>query len=315
MRALVTGGAGFIGSHLVDALVERGAVVAIVDNFANGNEDHVPVDVELFAEDVRDRDAVFEAVRSFRPTHVFHQAAQASVKVSVDDPTTDAAVNIMGGLNVLDAAKEAGVERFVFASTGGALYGEVVDGQSASESWPALPKSPYGASKASFEQYLDVYRQTYGMRSTVLRYANVYGPRQDPYGEAGVVAIFASRLLQGDGVKLFARQTPGDDGCVRDYVAVQNVVNANLLAVERELDGCYNVGTGIGTSTRALLATIEKAVGSDAEVEAAPPRAGDLESSIIDPAKLRAAGWNADVALDEGIRRTVDWFRTRIANT
>lgn len=312
VRAFVTGGAGFIGSHLVEALVERGAAVAVLDNLVTGNEDYVPVGVELFADDVRDRQAVLRALRDFRPTHVFHQAAQASVKVSVDDPTADAAVNIMGGLNVLDAAKEVGVERLVFASTGGALYGEVGEGAAAAESWPALPKSPYGASKAAFEQYLDVYRQTYGLRSTVLRYANVYGPRQDPFGEAGVVAIFVSRLLHEEPVSLFARRTPGDDGCVRDYVAVADVVRANLLAVERELDGCYNVGTGVGTTTRALLAAIETVVGVEARVEAGPPRAGDLECSVIDAAKLGQVGWRADVTLAEGIRQTVQWFRDRM---
>lgn len=312
VRALVTGGAGFIGSHLVDALAERGAAVAVLDNFASGKEDNVPVGVELFADDVRDREAVFRALRDFRPTHVFHQAAQASVKVSVDDPTTDAAVNIMGGLNVLDAAKEVAVERFVFASTGGALYGEVREGEAAAESWSALPKSPYGAGKAAFEHYLAVYEQTYGLRSTVLRYANVYGPRQDPYGEAGVVAIFVSRLLQGEPVKLFARRTPGDTGCVRDYVAVADVVQANLLAAEQELDGFYNVGTGVGTTTRALLAAIEETVGVQAQVEAATPRPGDLACSVLDAGKLREAGWRSDVPLSEGIRRTVEWFRDRL---
>src|SRR5690606_27160174 len=233
MRALVTGGAGFIGSHLVDALVARGARVAVLDNLATGRGDNVPDGVELMPVDLRDAARVYEAVAAFRPTHIFHQAAQASVKVSVDDPAADAAINIVGGLHLLDAARRAGVERVVFASTGGAIYGEVPEGERAREDWPLRPKSPYGASKAAFEQYLEVYRQNFGLPYTVLRYANVYGPRQDPFGEAGVVAIFTGRLLKGQPVQLFARREPGDDGCVRDYVWVGDVVQANLLAVER----------------------------------------------------------------------------------
>ncbi|OUN01772.1 MAG: UDP-glucose 4-epimerase [Firmicutes bacterium ZCTH02-B6] len=309
MRALVTGGAGFIGSHLVDALIERGARVAVLDNFVSGKRVNVPPSAELFEVDLRDADAVRKAVEAFRPTHVFHQAAQASVKVSVDEPATDAAVNVLGGLHLLDAARRAGVERVVFASTGGAIYGEVPEGRKATEEWPLKPKSPYGASKAAFEQYLDVYRQNFGLKYTVLRYANVYGPRQDPYGEAGVVAIFAGRLLKGQPVTLFARREPGDDGCVRDYVWVGDVVRANLLAVEQGLDGCYNVGTGVGSTTRQVLAAVEAAVGVQAQVEPAPPRPGDLERSVIDAGKLMQAGWSATVTLAEGIRRTVAWFR------
>lgn len=311
MRALVTGGAGFIGSHLVDALHERGAAVAVLDNLATGRRENVSPPVEFFEVDLHDGDTVRDAVRRFRPTHVFHQAAQASVKVSVDDPVQDAAVNIVGGLHLLEAARETGVERFVFASTGGALYGEVTDGQAATEEWPLLPKSPYGASKAAFERYLDVYRQNFGLRYTVLRYANVYGPRQDPYGEAGVVAIFISRLLQDEPVTLFARQEPGDDGCVRDYVFVGDVVAANLLAVEAGLDGFYNVGTGVGTTTRQLLSTIEATVGAASVVSPAPPRPGDLERSVVAPARLQEVGWRPGVSLADGIRKTVEWFRAQ----
>lgn len=309
MRALVTGGAGFIGSHLADALIQRGARVAVLDSLVTGQRANIPQAATFFEVDLRDDVGVWDVVRRFRPTHIFHQAAQASVKLSVDDPVNDATVNVVGGLHLLEAARAAGVERFVFASTGGALYGEVPEGQAAAEDWPLLPKSPYGASKAAFERYLDVYRQNFGLRYTILRYANVYGPRQDPFGEAGVVAIFSSRLLRGQPVTLFARKTPGDDGCVRDYVYVGDVVAANLLAVEQELDGAFNVGTGLGTTTRDLLAAIEAAVGKKAVVEEAPPRAGDLERSVIDASRLRAAGWATAVPLAEGIARTVASFR------
>ena len=314
MRALVTGGAGFIGSHVVDALLARGAQVAVLDNLSTGRREHVPSGAVFMEVDLRDKGAVERAVAEFRPTHILHQAAQASVKVSVDEPATDAAVNVLGGLYLLDAARRVGVQRVVFASTGGAIYGEVPEGQAADETWPPKPKSPYGASKAAFEQYLEVYRQNFGLPYTVLRYANVYGPRQDPYGEAGVVAIFTGRLLKGEPVTLFARREPGDDGCVRDYVWVGDVVQANLLAVERGLDGCYNVGTGIGSTTRQVLAAIEAAVGVEAHVKPAPPRPGDLERSVIDASKLARAGWSATVTLEEGIRRTVAWFRSQGRN-
>lgn len=311
IRALVTGGAGFIGSHLSEALLRGGAKVAALDDLSRGHRENVPDGASLFTVDVRDRAGVFEAMAEFRPTHVFHQAAQASVKVSVDDPGRDADINLIGGLNVLDGAKAAGVERFVFASTGGALYGEVPEGEAASEDWPALPKSPYGASKAAFETYLDVYRQNFGLPYTVLRYANVYGPRQDPFGEAGVVAIFITRLLQGDPVTLFARQKPGDEGGIRDYVAVQDVVAANVLAVTGQLDGCFNVGTGVGTTTREVLAAVERVLRVKAKVELASPRPGDLERSVLNVDKLSAQGWRPEMCLDEGIKQTVAWFQQR----
>ncbi|MFS8627759.1 MAG: NAD-dependent epimerase/dehydratase family protein [Limnochordales bacterium] len=309
MRALVTGGAGFIGSHLVDALLERGAQVAVLDNLSTGQRENVAPEAEFFEIDLRDDVGVWEVMRRFRPTHVFHLAAQASVKLSVDDPVNDASTNIMGGLNLLEAVRELGVEWFVFASTGGALYGEVPEGQAAGEDWPLFPKSPYGASKAAFERYLEVYRQNFGLKYTTLRYANVYGPRQDPFGEAGVVAIFSSRLLRGEPVTLFARKTPGDEGCVRDYIYVADVVAANLLAVEKRLEGAFNVGTGVGTSTRELLRLIEAAAGRKAVVEEAPPRPGDLERSVVDPSRLRGAGWKPSVSLAEGIALTVATFR------
>lgn len=311
VRALVTGGAGFIGSHLVDALAARGAAVAILDDMSTGRRGHVPASVPLYEVDITDEAAVRQAVADFRPTHLFHLAAQASVKVSVDRPVRDAAVNIMGGLHLLEAARATEVERVIFASTGGAIYGEVAEGAAATEDWPLRPASPYAASKAAFEHYLEVYRKTYGLPYTILRYANVYGPRQDPYGEAGVVAIFINRLLAGDSVTLFARRDPGDEGCVRDYIWVGDVVEANIVAMEQELDGVYNVGTGTGRTTRDVLAAIEEAVGSRARVEPAPPRPGDLERSVIAPTRLEACGWRPRVPFAEGIAATVASFRDK----
>lgn len=308
-RAFVTGGAGFIGSHLVEALLARGAAVAALDDLSTGRRTHLPPEAVFFEGDITDQQAVLDAMASFRPTHVFHLAAQASVKVSVDRPVRDAEVNILGGLYVLEAARRVGVERVVFASTGGALYGEVAEGERAAESWPSRPASPYAASKASFEHYLDVYRRNYGLAYTSLRYGNVYGPRQDPFGEAGVVAIFISRLLRGEEVTLFARREPGDDGCVRDYIWVGDVVEANVMAAEQGLDGCYNVGTGEGRTTRQVLEAIERGTGVQARIQYAPPRPGDLERSVLSPARLQATGWRHRVPFEEGIRRTVAWFQ------
>jgi len=258
--------------------------------------------------DLRDKEGVERAFREFRPTHVSHQAAQASVKVSVEDPVLDFEVNLLGGLNLLEACRQYGVEKLVFASTGGAIYGEVPEGERAEETWPPRPKSPYAASKAAFEHYLSVYGQSYGLKWVSLRYGNVYGPRQDPHGEAGVVAIFAERVLKGLPVTLYARKTPGDEGCVRDYVYVGDVAEAHALALF-SLEGIYNVGTGEGHTTREVLMAVAEAAGKAPEVQPAPPRPGDLERSVLSPLKLMAHGWRPKVGFQEGIRLTVDHFR------
>lgn len=311
MRLLVTGGAGFIGSHLCEAAHARGAAVAALDDLSTGRRENVPAGVELHVTDIRDRGAVDRAVAAFRPTHVAHLAAQSSVKVSVDDPVLDAAVNIVGGLNVLLSAAAAGVQKLIFSSTGGALYGEVPECQRAAETWAMQPKSPYAASKAAFEGYLDLLRPTVNLPTTTLRFANVYGPRQDPHGEAGVVAIFSQRVLRGEPLKLFARRTPGDPGCVRDYVHVSDVVAACLWALEGEAAGAWNVGSGAPRTTQDVLDAVVAAAGREARVEPAPPRPGDLEASVLDPARLESTGWRARVGFAEGIAETVNWFRAR----
>lgn len=249
MRVLVTGGAGFIGSHIVEDLLARGMEVAVLDNLATGKRENVPEGVPLFQVDLRDKEGVEGVFREFRPTHVSHQAAQASVKVSVENPLLDFEVNLLGGMNLLEACRKFGVEKLVFASTGGAIYGEVPEGERAEETWPPRPKSPYAASKAAFEHYLAVYGQSYGLRWVSLRYGNVYGPRQDPHGEAGVVAIFAERVLKGEPVTLYARKTPGDEGCVRDYVYVKDVARAHALAL-LSLEGSTTWAPGRGTPPR-----------------------------------------------------------------
>jgi len=304
----VTGGAGFIGSHIVDAL-QRGHEVAVLDDFSSGKMENLPAGTKVFRVDVSDRDAVFAAFAEFGPTHVSHQAAQISVSHSVAEPAFDASVNVLGGLNVLDAAREHGVERVVFASTGGAIYGEVPEGERADESWLPRPASPYAASKASFEYFLDVYRQQYGLRYTILRYGNVYGPRQDPHGEAGVVAIFSRRLLEGKPVRVFAREKKGDEGGIRDYIYVGDVVAANIMALENDLDGVFNVGSGQGRSTTEVLKAIASSLGVEPEVEWEGIRPGDLRRSVLDPSRLESEGWVAKTKFAEGIKTTVEWFK------
>ncbi len=309
MRAIVTGGAGFIGSHLVDALVERGDEVLVLDDLSTGSEANLNPKAEFRKLDIRDREGVFEAFRAFSPELVFHQAAQASVSVSVRKPYFDAEVNLMGGLNVLEAAKEVGVRHFVFASTGGAIYGEVPEGERASEDRPPRPKSPYAASKAGFEYYLEVFKEEFGLPYASLRYGNVYGPRQNPHGEAGVVAIFATRILKGEPCVLFAGETLGDAGGIRDYVHVADVVAANLLAAEKGLSGVYNVGTGEGHTTEEVLWTIARALGAEPKVNYAERRPGDLYRSVLDPKKLVAEGWRPSRTFEEGIAETALAFR------
>ncbi|WP_457637186.1 NAD-dependent epimerase/dehydratase family protein [Oceanithermus sp.] len=308
MRVLVTGGAGFIGSHIVYSLKNHNEA-AVLDDFSSGKIDNLPEGIKIYRVDVRDRDAVFAAFAEYRPTHVSHQAAQISVSYSVEEPAFDASVNVLGGLNVLDAAREFGVERVVFASTGGAIYGEVPEGEKASESWLPRPASPYAASKASFEDFLEVYRQQYGLSYTILRYGNVYGPRQDPHGEAGVVAIFTRRLLESKPVRVYAREKRGDEGGIRDYVYVADVVAANLMALQEGLDGVYNVASGHGRTTTEVLRAVADSLGVEPEIEWQGVRPGDLRRSVLDVSKLRAHGWQPRVEFEEGIEKTVAWFK------
>ena len=312
MRAIVTGGAGFIGSHIAEALIRDGYEVLILDDLSSGQKANVPEGAALVPLDIRERDGVMRVFEEFRPEVVSHQAAQASVSVSVARPLFDAEVNVLGGLNVLEAAREVGVRHFLFASTGGAIYGEVPEGERASEDWPARPKSPYAASKAGFEFYLAAYQQNHGLAYTALRYGNVYGPRQNPHGEAGVVAIFSTRLLKGEPVVLFARSEPGDPGGVRDYIHVDDVVAAHQLALKKGLVGVYNVGTGEGHTTEEVLRTLAAALGVEPKVRFAPPRPGDLEVSVLDPAKLMGEGWRPRVPFAEGLAETAEWFRLQL---
>lgn len=308
MRILITGGAGFIGSHIAEAAIAAGHEVCVLDNLSSGRLKNVPVAARFEQIDIRDGAAVNALFADFRPDAVSHQAAQASVAVSVREPLLDASVNLIGSLNILEACRAHGVSRFVFASTGGAIYGEVPEGTAASEETTPAPLSPYAASKLAVEGYLATYA-TFGVHATVLRYANVYGPRQDPHGEAGVVAIFAQRLLANEPLKIYARQTPGDGGCVRDYVYVAEVVRANLAALEGRLPyRVMNVGTGNPTTTGELLETMQQSLGTTAVPEQATVREGDLQRSLLSPARFTAALGDL-TSLSDGLGATVAWFR------
>jgi UDP-glucose 4-epimerase len=313
MRVLVTGGAGFIGSHVVHGALDAGFQVAVLDNFSTGKRENLPPGVPVFEADLRDREGTLRAVAAFQPELVSHQAAQASVTVSMKDPRFDAEVNIIGGLNLLDACTAAGsnVRHFVFASTGGAIYGEVPEGEGASESFALEPKSPYGISKLTFERLLSIYREQRGLATTVLRYANVYGPRQDPHGEAGVVAIFFDSALAHRNLTVFAKRTPGDGGCIRDYVFVGDAARANLQAMAGKLPhSVMNVGSGRATSTLDLAQSIVRLTDSRAAIEQGGVRAGDIERSLLAISRFEQT-LGPPTSLEAGLAETARWYRER----
>jgi UDP-glucose 4-epimerase len=297
VRAIVTGGAGFIGSHVVDALVARGDEVAVVDSLVHSKEENVSSGATLHVRDIREPlDDLFDDVR---PEAVFHLAAQADVRVSVERPVDDAAVNVLGTVRVLEAARRHGAQ-VVFSSTGGAIYGERDD--AATEDAPCEPLSPYGTAKLAAEEYIHSYNRLYGTRHIALRYGNVYGPRQDPHGEAGVVAIFLGALARGERARIF-----GDGLQTRDYVYVGDVARATTSTVGQD-QGVYNVGTGRETSVVELYELCARVAGSDAEPEHAPARLGELRRSFLDPTRAaHELGFTAMVDLEDGLRATWDW--------
>ncbi len=300
MDAIVTGGAGFIGSHVADALIERGDRVVIIDNLAGGRRDRVPAAADLREVDIRDAAAMAAVFEEVRPQAVFHLAAQADVRVSVDDPAFDSDVNVLGTIRVLEAARSCDA-RVVFSSTGGALYGEA-ELIPSPESTPALPMSPYGTSKLCAEQYIGLFNRLYGSSHLVLRYGNVSGPRQDPHGEAGVVAIFFGRLTEGGTPLIF-----GDGRQTRDYVYVGDVVAANLAALEYGgTHQAFNIGTQTETDVVDLLAACQAAAGTAVSPEHRPARLGELDRSCLD-CSLAASelGWKPAVTMTDGLSATL----------
>ncbi|RMH19778.1 MAG: NAD-dependent epimerase/dehydratase family protein [Gemmatimonadetes bacterium] len=304
-RVLVTGGAGFIGSHVAEAYIRRGDRVWVVDDLSSGRRENVPDGAEFVHADIGD-DEVRRLIADVRPELINHHAAQIDVRVSVADPARDATVNVLGLLNVLEGAREAGTRRFVYVSSGGVVYGEpeVIP---TPETAPKLPLSPYGVTKLAGEYYLNYYRHIHGIEYVALRYANVYGPRQDPHGEAGVIAIFVNRLLGGQPLTIF-----GDGEQTRDYVYVKDVVSANLKASDMALNGdggldgvAFNVGTGKATSVNRLADLLEDLVGTRPGREYRGERPGELRHSTLDCGRLRERGWAPRFALRDGLRETV----------
>ncbi|HYQ12838.1 MAG TPA: NAD-dependent epimerase/dehydratase family protein [Solirubrobacterales bacterium] len=309
MPSLVTGGAGFIGSHLVDALVERGDEVVILDDLSTGRRENLTTALEHGAElvegDVTDPATVSELVEGRRPGAIFQLAAQIDVRVSVSDPVFDLGVNVGGTINLLEAARRAEVGRFVLASTGGAIYGEGSDRDlPLDETAECLPDAPYGQSKYAAEGYLSLYERLYGLSTAALRLGNVYGPRQDPLGEAGVVAIFCGALLEGRTPKVF-----GDGDQTRDYVYVADIVEAMLAAGDSSVVGTFNIGTGVETSVLELGGMIADACDRPFEPEMAPPRPGEVQRiAIASSLAADELGWTARTALPDGLVQTAASF-------
>lgn len=318
MKALVTGGAGFIGSNLVDRLLAEGNAVDVVDDLSSGSLSNLsearsraggPQHLSFHRLDVRS-DQLVDLIARRRPEVIFHLAAQADVRVSVERPAFDAEVNIIGTLQVLEGARRAGTRKVVFASSGGTLYGEVdPDDLPVQEAHPQRPVSPYGVSKKSAADYLFAYRELHELEFTALALANVYGPRQDPHGEAGVVAIFAGRLLGGETCTIF-----GEGEQTRDFVYVDDVVDAFVRAATRGGGLIMNIGTGTETSVNRLYRTMAAAAGATGHPHYAPPRSGELQRSCLDPGRAAMQlGWKPWTTLEEGTAAVLEWFRSRLA--
>lgn len=304
MKVLITGGAGFIGSNVADGLLEKNYKVIIVDNLSNGKKENIPQGAKFYRCDIRDK-KLYDIFKAEKPAVIIHNAAQLSVRVSVEDPLMDADINIIGGLNVINACRIYNVEKIIFASSGGTVYGEQKYFP-ADEKHPTHPISPYGAAKLATENYLYYFYNAYGLKYISLRYANIYGPRQDPYGEAGVVAIFSSKMIKGKSAVI-----NGDGLQTRDYVYVGDAVDANLRAIESGFVGPLNIGTGRETTVVRLFNILKKVSGKDSIKEAhGPSREGEQRRSQLSSELAgKMLGWQPKVSIEEGLKLTYHWFK------
>jgi len=299
MKILITGGAGFIGSHIADHYLKLGHQVVIIDDLSTGKRENVPLGAKLYEESLASS-MLRDILAAEKPDILNHQAAQIDVRKSVMDPVNDAQVNIMGSLQLLEACKDHGIKKIIFASTGGAIYGEQ-DMIPADESHRTDPESPYGIAKLCIEKFLKFYRETHGISFVALRYANVYGPRQNQHGEAGVIAIFAHKLFNGNVPIIF-----GDGKQTRDYIYVGDVVACNDAALQPDIEGIFNVGTGVETDVNRLVAELTKIIGVDIPPKYMEARPGEQLRSCIKPGALQA---NPPTPLAEGLEKTVEWYR------
>ena len=318
-KVLVTGGAGFIGSHIVDLLIDYGYELAIIDDLSSGKTENINNKARFYQVDINNSE-VEEVFEREKPDYICHQAAQISVSYSVKEPKSDAQSNIMGLLNLLELSVKNGVRGFIFASSGGTVYGESKSFP-ITENVPLFPTSPYGISKMTSEYYLHYYCQNHNLKYITLRYGNIYGPRQDPFGEAGVIAIFIRKMLKGD-IPIIN----GDGEYVRDYVYVKDVTQACLLGIKNMLKlteikkkrkkdtifNAYNIGTGMGISVNQLYSYLQEIIGFKKEAIYGPPRSGDLRKNVLDcHLAHQILGWEVRFTLEEGLKETVEWFKMR----
>jgi UDP-glucose 4-epimerase len=303
-RILVTGGAGFIGSNLVDALVENGHDVAIVDNLSTGFKENINEKAKFFGVDICDKDALKEVFQQFQPEAVYHLAAQINVRKSLEDPESDVKVNVTGSINVLECASLVGIKKFIFSSTGGAIYGEEAELPTPETTVPE-PPSPYGIDKLASEKFVKFYANKYNFSYNCLRYSNVYGPRQNPHGEAGVVAIFSAEILKNDNLDIF-----GDGSQTRDYIFVGDVVRANLAALQSPDSDVYNIATGVETSIMELVEKLKVITGNNPTITHLEAKSGELMRSCLDNRKAQTnLNFQPETSLDEGLKKTVEHIK------
>jgi len=306
MKILVTGGAGFIGSNVVDSFLAAGHDVAVIDNLSTGKKENLNPRAKFYQVDLRDQ-KLAAIIKKIKPQIIDHHAAQIDVRKSVAAPLYNAEVNELGSLNLLQAAVAAKVKKIIFSSTGGAIYGEVKNRAGAAETHPQEPISPYAITKRAMEMYLYAYWKLYGLNYTCLRYGNVYGPRQDPLGEAGVIAIFCGQMLKGKVPTIF-----GDGQQQRDYVYVGDVARANLAVLKKGDNEVFNVGSGQGTSVEELFLILQKLMKFKKAVRYAPPRVGELGRSVLDCHKIRRViGWQAERDIKAGLALTLQWYQKK----